>query len=188
MELIEKEITVFGTKCTAKLMQFDKNDGIEWKKLFDLWKSLKIGMKNYKAREPNLPEGLSEVAFCLFSGSCRFIELRYKGVSSSFDTFNIVTNRAEQIKASSIDEDLTSFGPKSRWDDLYFMDFYNNGKLDGTFNVYKIPSELIYNHKVNAKQTMKEQQSEKRRPRFSITKDIIVKNNLKALATNVKVW
>lgn len=188
MQQIEKEVTVFGTKCTAKLMQFDSQDGIEWKRLFDLWKNLKLGMKNYKAREPNLLEGLSEVAFCLYSGSNRLLKLKGKGVSSSFDTFNPKTERTEQIKACSICDDLTSFGPKSKWDDLYFLDFYNNGKLDGTFNVYKIPNDLIYNHKVNANQTMKEQQSEKRRPRFSITKDIIAKNKIKPIATSVKVW
>ena len=144
-------------------------------------------MREYKLREPNFPEGLSEVAFCLFSRSKRFISLKGKS-SASFDTFNLKKNRAEQIKASSVERDLTSFGPKSKWDDLYFLDFYNDGKLDGRFNVYKISSQWIYKIKVNKKQTFKQQQKQGKRPRFSITEDIIEKKGLKPVAQNVRIW
>lgn len=188
MNLIDKEVNVFGKKAFAELMVFTKEDGAEWKRMFDLWLNLKLGMRNYKAREPNMLEGISEVAYCLYSGSGRLISLKGKGVSSSFDTYNMETERAEQIKAASVMPDLTSFGPKSVWDDLYFLDFFNEGKLDGTFNVYKIPNDLISSHKVNALQTFKEQQDEKRRPRFSIYANIVVANDIKPLDTNVKVW
>lgn len=187
MKIIQKKAKVFGNECLLELMEFNKSDGKKWKKLFDMWKALKFGMREYKSREPNFPEGLSEVAFCLYSGSKRFISLQGNS-SSSFDTFNLKTGRAEQIKASSVGSDLTSFGPGSKWDDLYFLDFYNNGKLDGTFNIYKIPSDFIYNMKVNKNQTMKEQQLENRRPRFSITEMIIKDKKLKPIAENVKVW
>jgi len=79
--------------------------------------------------------------------------------------------------------DLTSFGPTSEWDELYFLDFYREGNWDGTFDIYKIPNELIYNHKVNQHQTMKEQQLEKRRPRFSIYKEIILSNGMTPIKT-----
>ena len=69
----------------------------------------------------------------------------------------------------------------------FFLDFYNNGKLDGTFNVYLIPSKYIYSQQVNKKQTMKDQQIQQRRPRFSV-KEIIERNKIKPLATDVKVW
>ena len=82
--------------------------------------------------------------------------------SVSFDTINLETGEREQIKASSIESDLSSFGPKSEWDKLYFMSFYKKGKLDGTFDVYEIPNKLIYKNKVNNNQTMELQQKEKR--------------------------
>lgn len=190
MELKEHKIKVFNQECVAKLMHFSKDDGKGWKVIFDLWKSLKMGMRDYKSREPNFPEGLSEVAFCLWSGSTRYIKIKgtKKGIAGSFDTFNVKTNKAEQIKACSVENDLTSFGPKSKWDDLYFLDFYNNGKVDGKFDIYKIPNKYIYDNKVNKKQTLKQQQDEKRRPRFCIKKDIIAKHKLKPVAKNVKVW
>lgn len=64
---------VFGEKCSLEIMDFTKADGKKWKSTFDLWRGLKMGMRDYKSREPNFPEGLSEVAFCLWSGSARYI-------------------------------------------------------------------------------------------------------------------
>ncbi len=188
MKIKKYKAKVFEQDCVLELMDFNKSDGKKWKRLFDMWKKLKLGMRKYKSREPNFPEGLSEVAFCIFSGSKRFISLPGGGINSSFDTFNLETKRAEQIKACSVESDLTSFGPNSKWDDLYFLDFYNQGKLDGTFNIYKIPSDLIYNMKVNKDQTMKEQQKEGRRPRFSIVDNIILREKIKPIAENVKIW
>ncbi len=187
MKIYKHQGIVFGEKCTMELMSFSRKDARKWKNLFDMWRDLRIGIHNYKSRGINFPEGLSEIAFCVYSGSKRIVSLHGKS-SVSFDTFNTETNRAEQIKATSVKSDLSSFGPKSCWDDLYFLDFYNEGKIDGKFNVYKIPSELVYNMKVNKKQTFKQQQEEKRRPRLHIIEKIIIPEKLSPLATNVKIW
>ncbi len=98
------------------------------------------------------------------------------------------TNKAQQIKACSIDNDLTSFGPKSKWDDLYFVDFYNDGKVDGKFDVYLIPNKYIKNQSLNKNETFTDQQEQKRRPRFGIKKEIITKYKIKPLGKAVKVW
>lgn len=190
MNIIEHKAEVFGQECKLELMHFDRKDGKEWKRIFDIWKQLKLGLRSYKSREPNMPEGLSEVAFCLWSGSARYIRIKgaKQGIAGSFDTFDIKTNKAQQIKACSIEDDLTSFGPKSKWDDLYFIDFYNDGKVDGRFNVYLIPNKYIKNQSLNKNETFADQQLQKRRPRFGIKKEIIAKYKIKALATNVKVW
>lgn len=180
------QATAFGEDCTLTLADFDKSDAKEWKEIFDHWRILKVRLTNYKSRAPNFPEGLSEIAFCLWSGSSRLLKA-YKLSNTSFDTFNAKASRAEQIKACSIDKDVTSFGPKSKWDDLYFMDFYNDGKLDGRFSVYKIPNNLLYEAKVNSKEALTDQQLGKRRPRLSI-KELIKEHNIKPLATNVQVW
>ncbi len=187
MNIRKIQTKVFGEECSLEIMDFTKSDGEKWKSIFDLWRGLKMGMRDYKSREPNFPEGLSEVAFCLWSGSSRFISA-YGLSNTSFDTFNEKTGRAEQIKACSVENDLTSFGPRSKWDDLYFLDFYNEGKVDGKFDIYQIPSKLIYRNRVNKSQRLTDQQGEGRRPRFCIKKDIIVKSELKPIATKVKVW
>lgn len=170
-----------------EVAHFGKKDAKTFKKLFDIWVKLNNGLSKY-GRKVNIPEVLSEGMFCVFSNSVRYQrKLKGKG-SASFDTINLKTGEREQIKASSIESDLTSFGPKSEWDKLYFMNFYNNGNPDGTFDVYEIPNRLIYKNKVNSAQTMKKQQEEKRRPRFSIMKDIIKPNKIKPLGRNIKVW
>jgi len=187
MNIKNHNAKVSGKTCSLSLMEFDKADSREWKKLFDRWKALKLGMRKYQSREPNFPEGLSEVAFCLWSGSLRFISA--KGCPhSSFDTFNIKTGKTEQVKASSVEFDLTSFGPRSKWDDIYFLDFYNGGKLDGTFNVYKIPTKLVHEVKVKKTHTFLQRQAEGKRPRFSIIKSFIKIGKIKPIERNVKVW
>jgi len=190
MEIREHTIKVFGQECRLDLMHFNEKDGKEWKRIFDLWKKLKLGLRGYKSREPNLPEGLSEVAFCLWSGAGRYLKFRgtIKGIAGSFDTFDVGTCRAQQIKACSIEKDLTSFGPKSKWDDLYFLDFYNEGKSDGCFDVYLIPNKYIRNQSLNNAEKFTDQQAQKRRPRFSMKKGIIAKYKIKPLAKSVKVW
>ncbi len=185
MDFITEELIVYSEHSTVTYIKFDSTDRKIWKETFDHWKNLKLAMREYNAREPNFPEGLSEVAFCLWSGSVR--KIRSSG-SSSFDTFNLKTRRAEQVKACSVEVDLTSFGPTSRWDDLYFVDFWNNGKVDGIFDVYRIPNNLIYDHKVNATQTLREQQLQGRRPRTNIKTKIIIPNGLEPVASSVCVW
>ena len=186
MKLEKHKIKLDGNEAEIEVAFLDKKDAKEFKRLFDIWKKLNNGLSKY-GRKVNIPEVISEGMFCVFSNSVRF-QKRTKGTGRvSFDTIDLKKERTEQIKACSIETDLTSFGPKSEWDDLYFMDFYRDGKLDGSFDVYLIPDKLIYSKSVNKGQTMKDQQGEKRRPRMSI-KEIIADNKIKPVAKNVKVW
>jgi len=174
-----REIKINGKTFKALLMIIEKKDRAFLKGLFEDWKKANEGVKRMSTRGINLPEALSEGAFCLFFPSARVIKV-YGKTSGSFDTIDLKTGRRQQIKASSIPEDLTSFGPKSVWDDLYFLDF---SRMDGSFDVYKIPNELIYEMGVSKSQTFKQQQEEKRRPRFSIMRNIIKINNIKSIKT-----
>ncbi|MCY3804538.1 MAG: Bsp6I family type II restriction endonuclease [Candidatus Saccharibacteria bacterium] len=187
MKIEKYTVNLDGNDLVIKVAHLDQSDGQIFKELFDLWKKLNDGLKQY-GRMATLPEVISEGMFCVFTGSARYQE-RVSGKSSvSFDAINTQNNRKEQIKASSVEEDLTSFSPNSNWDDLYFMDFYNGGKLDGSFNLYQIPDQYIRSMKVSQQQTFRDQQAQGRRPRFSITKDIIKKYDLQPIATDVRVW
>mgnify|MGYP001259462262 CR=1 FL=1 len=146
-------------------------------KLYFQWKNLNDAIKKISTRGINLPEAISENAFCLFFPECMRVNKLKKG-KCSFDVINFKTGTRIQIKASSIEEDLTSFGPRSEWDELYFLDF---SKGDGSFFVYKIEQEWIYGHNINKNQTFEAQQQQGRRPRFSITKDIIKIKKLKPI-------
>jgi Bsp6I restriction endonuclease len=56
------------------------------------------------------------------------------GANSSFDCYEPQKSKRIQVKACSVEEDLTSFGPDSVWDEIYFVHFYPNKKYDGSYN------------------------------------------------------
>lgn len=176
MKTYSDKIIVDGKKFDAKLQQVEKSDLPELKRLYRAWLELKKGLKKFESRAPNLPEGISEGAFSLEFKCPRVLDVM--GTSGSYDCYNPKTHERIQIKATTIDSDLTSFGPESVWDVLYFLDFYREGKFDGTYDVYKIPNDLIYNHQISRTQTFREQQRQGRRPRFSIKEKIIRKNGI----------
>ena len=188
MRTVNYEINLYGNSCNASLLQFDQSDKQEWKILWDSWNNLRVGLKQYGSRGPNLSEGLSESAFCLYSNSLKILNIQ-GGCDSSADTYNLDRQEAQQIKATSIANDLTSFGPTSKWNKLYFLDFYNGGNLDGSFDCYQIDTDLIYNTIVNKgkNETFVDQQKQGRRPRLSLKK-IIAENNIAPIGKNIKVW
>ena len=161
---------------------FDSDDKKHLSKIYTDWIELSLNLKKIGGRSINLPEGLSESAFCLEMEMCR-VNSSIIGANSSFDAFDIKQNKRIQIKSCSVLPDLTSFGQKSVWDDLYFCDFYRYGKWNGTFDIYHIKNEYIYNYHVNRKQTVKDQQKQNRRPRFSIFDGIIKPKNIKPIKT-----
>jgi hypothetical protein len=175
MRIEWKKFNIDNKIVEARVSIDERGDRKLIKKLYQDWKNLNDRLKIIGTRGINLPETISENAFCLFFPECvRTVGLK-KG-KCSFDCINAKTGSRIQIKATSIASDLTSFGPKSEWDELFFLDF---SKGDGSFKVYKIEPECIYNHQVNKAQTFQQQQEEKRRPRFSIIKEIIEKRGLK---------
>lgn len=156
---------------------FNESDREELFKIYTNWRELSINAQTLGGRGTNLPEILSEGAFCLEMNSVR-VDTSINGANSSFDAYNLLTHKRIQVKAASVTPDLTSFGPKSIWDELYFVDF---SRLDGTFDIYLIPSEDIYNMYVNKNETMYEQQQKGKRPRFSIYTKIIKAKGLKPI-------
>ena len=62
---------------------------------------------------------------------------KYKGTKSSFDAYNPKTKRI-QIKASSINPDATSFGPKSETNLLYGFFRMDHGTKKLMFYKYQM--------------------------------------------------
>jgi len=108
MKLEKQRIILGGNEIEVEIAHMDKKDGKEFKRLFDVWRKLNIGLEKY-GRKVNIPEVISEGMFCIFSKSVRY-QKKVKGKGTvSFDTINIKNKRREQIKASSIEFDLTTF-------------------------------------------------------------------------------
>jgi len=176
---MEKKNIVIKTPTgnfNSEVTIFDENDLDELKFFYDAWTAMNQRISEYGGRKVNLPEILSEGVFCLFMDTYRVSKVY--GTSSSFDAYDPRNNARIQIKGCSVVPDLTSFGPTSVWDEIYFMDFYTNGEWNGEIHIYKINNDLIYSQKVNKSQTFREQQEQGRRPRFSIYDKIIQKEKL----------
>jgi hypothetical protein len=186
MKHIEKKISINRLSCGFALIQFEEKDRRWLKHLYGLWvqlsKDLKsLSRKGIHSRTINLPEVISESAFCLNMNCFRKgTPISYSSASTSFDCLD-KRGRLIQVKASSVHHDLTSFGPRSKWDKLYYCDFYRRGKWDGTFDIYLIPNGLIYDHKVGHDQSFRQQQAQGRRPRLSIMREIIEKKKMKPI-------
>ena len=147
------KINIKGKKYDAVLLKAEKKDGPELKRLYNAWLELKNGLTNFESRAPNLPEGISEGAFSL-EFSCPRV-LNVTGTSGSYDCYNPKTHERIHIKSTTIIYDLTSLGPNLVLDVLYLLDFYRDGKVDGKYDVYKIPNDLIYNNQISRTQTFR---------------------------------
>lgn len=164
-----------GTDCFGD--SFEKADFLLLKEIFNEWMKINDKLKQLGGRNLNVPDVFSEALFCYY-----FNAVRTNGTAHSYDCVSLDTKRGIQIKSGSIKYDCTSFGPTSTWDDLYYVDFAQDGKIDGKVYFYKIDidfSDLILNAK--KQETFKDQQLQGRRPRFSIKKQIIEAHNLKPI-------
>lgn len=178
MKIVWKEYSIGSKIVQAQVTVFNSRfDRRKIRTLYKMWKRLNDALKKISTRGINLPETISENAFCFAFPNCvRIVGL--KTGKCSFDCIDTKTGSRIQIKASSVGSDLTSFGPHSEWDQLYFLNF---SKGDGSFEIYEILPDWIYKHQVNKNQTFEDQQKQGRRPRFSITEEIIKKKKLKPI-------
>ncbi|MDC0187484.1 Bsp6I family type II restriction endonuclease [Candidatus Nitrosopelagicus sp.] len=179
MKIKREEILIEGKKYSAELQYFEKKDRTWLRELYQNWTTLRNGLINAKTRGPNFPEGISEVAFAIIFDAPRVLSVI--GTHSSFDNYDIKKYKRIQVKATSVKQDLSSFGPKSVWDTLFFLDFYRDGKFDGKFDAYIIPNNLVTTQvvKQSTNETFVDYQKKGLRPRFSIQSKIIRKYNIK---------
>lgn len=189
MKRITRSINLPEGNFEGVLDIFENKDKVILKNIYDKWIELSQELKKVNStRGVNIPEALSEGAFCLTMGLGRFVKVKVpskvKTPNTSFDCFSIKTQKRIQVKACSTKSDVTSFGPTSQWDELYFVDFFKDGEWKGNFDIYFIPNHLIYQQKVNKDQTFEQQQAQNRRPRLSIIKNIITPNNIKPIKSS----
>lgn len=168
------------------ILEINESDRPRLRIIFRLWIRLSDLLRSFGSRGVNIPEGLTESLFCLEMDSVRVIKAyNSKG---SFDTINLKNNKRQQIKATS-SVGPTTFGPNSFWDEdeLYLMDFFKGGNVDGTFDIYKIQDKYVYTSKVNKTERLLDQQSQKRRPRMNLINEVIIQHKLKPIKKNCKV-
>ena len=171
MKKVNQSIQLPEGSFNVSMDFFDQSDFSKIKSLYIQWDILSSQLVKYGGRRLNIPEVITEGIVCIHLGAGRLTTSK-GNFNSSWDCYEIKNHRRVQVKATSVSNDLTSFGPKSVWDDLYFVNFFPYGKYDGSYEIFKIPNNLIHNFQVSKTQTFKQQQKANRRPRFSIINGI----------------
>jgi hypothetical protein len=141
MNILNTELTLPEGDFDVEVIEFVESDRQKLHQIYEDWISLSNNLRSLHSRAVNLPEGLSESAFCLEMGFVRVIS-NISGANSSWDCYDPAGTKRIQVKACSILPDLSSFGPTSQWDQIYFVDFYRSGPCSGCFSndIYKILS------------------------------------------------
>jgi len=200
--MIEKQIQakVYGNPSVFSLRFYTEEDTTWLKNTFDAWKLLHECLREqatgdqelfHDERATNIPEAISEAMYCMLTTVGRYRKSTTQKLKNcSFDAYDIIEGKTVQIKSTQMKYDCTSFGPKTKQDKLVFIDFYNDGNLDGTVDVYDIPYEFITNVIVRQKDqiTFEDRKKEGKRPRFSVKKFVIEPNNLQPLYKGIKLW
>ncbi len=164
-----------GSTCHGD--KFDLDDYKFLQQIFEDWQVMNKKLKSLGGRNLNVPDVFSEALFCIF-----FNCVRTNGEAHSYDCVSLDNHAGIQVKSCSIDDDCTSFGPTSTWDELYFVDLAPNGHVDGKVYFYKIDCDINSIVLNTAKgETFKDQQLQGRRPRFSIKSKIIKAQNLQPI-------
>ena len=136
------------------------------------WKDLNTYISNNSHRGLNMPDAISEPMACYCLG------LMWNRGSECGDATDPQTNQKIEFKATSrFKGDLSSFGPKCKFDNLIFLRFKLDENLLYIYDL-KINSEELGKYPANKKQTIQEQRKQKRRPHVSLQKLFVDALNL----------
>lgn len=136
------------------------------------WKDLNTYISNNSHRGINMPDAISEPMGCYCLG---FLWNRGKQVGDATDP---TTDRKIEFKATSRwDGDLSSFGPKTIFDDLVFLRFNLDDNLLYIYDL-NINSDEFGKYPANSTETIEDQKKQGRRPHVSLYKLFVVAKGL----------
>ena len=137
------------------------------------WKALNNTLKVYATRGINFPETISEPI------ACYCLDLLWNiGASSSGDATNRNGHKIEIKATSNFYSDLTSFGPHCDFHNLIFLRLDYENDIVYIYDT-QIDAEKLKIFSVNKISTVGDFQKVGKRPRFSVIKNIIEKEDLK---------
>jgi hypothetical protein len=164
-----------GKQCKGEMDFFTQASIEKIREYYFSWKQLNAINLSFNIRRINLPELVSEGLLCALFGWGRTNNSTMEGLGySSCDAVDIKTGETIQIKGCSTiagrTPGPTSFGPESKFDRLVFAHF--DCEEDMVY-VYDFKDDYLQ-LKVNATETVLDQQKQGRRPRLTLLS--IVKN------------
>lgn len=126
------------------------------------WKDLNTYISNCSHRGINMPDAISEPM------GCYCLDLIWNRGDEVGDATNPRTGEKIEFKATSrFDGDLSSFGPKCKFDDLIFLRFNLDDNMLFIYDL-NINSEDFGKLPANSKETIQDQKNQGRRPHVSL--------------------
>lgn len=173
------EINVNGIPCSVRKMNYPDNIMDIFKDIHQQYMKYCHELKKLGGRNANIPEILTEnlVAYILDLYYINKQSLKVK-TSKSFDLIS-KDGKLVQVKATTIITDCSSFGPRSEYDIIYFVDLARQPY----FEIYELLPEQISCVRMNANETFQDQQKKGKRPHFSIKEKIIQKHHLEPVVS-----
>tara|TARA_R110002012_G_scaffold61716_1_gene161907 strand:+ start:501 stop:1121 length:621 start_codon:yes stop_codon:yes gene_type:complete len=199
---IHRNIEINNELHTFALQSFNEADIPKFKLYWDAWLILRNISADAGNRAPNLAEYFTEGLVALMTGSARRVSQAYAKANDSSvrftpkgkkhgDNLQLDPLITSEVKSSTIQSDCTQLSPGVHKLDLYyFIHFYNNGNLDGTFDIYQFSPDLLKSIIVceGKNETIQDQIDQGRRPRFSFLTEILTPNNISPIYSKVKLW
>ena len=101
MKIEWRKYQINGKEIEALVTIPESLDQWRLRRLYSKWKKLNSAIKKISTRGINIPEAITENAFCLFFDNCVRIVSR-KGEKCAFDCLNTHNGEKIQIKAASM--------------------------------------------------------------------------------------
>ena len=137
------------------------------------WKDLNTYISNNSHRGINMPDAISEPIGCYCLG------LLWNRGDEVGDATDPNTGKKIEFKATSrFDGDLSSFGPRTQFDDLVFLRFKLDENLVYVYDL-QINSDEFGKFPANKTQTIQDQKNQGRRPHVSLYSLFVKAMNLK---------
>lgn len=157
-----------------------------YKDFFSWYKSSWEFKQNFESvRLTGIPEDISEnfIKFVI-RNKVGVKDIEWSKNTKSKNAGDLVSSALGKVECKSFTSDgPTSFGPKTQWNEIYFLDARNI--IENKFIVYRVclknSDPLFKNLKVNKIEVKDKQSEEKRRPRlnFDAMRDQIGQNHFK---------
>lgn len=199
---VHKNVEINNQLHTFALQSFGEADIPKFKAYWDAWLMLRNICSDAGNRAPNLAEYFTEGLVALMTRSSRRVSKDYAKANDPSVRFtqkgkkhgdNLSLNplQISEVKSSTIQSDCTQLSPSDhKLDIYYFIHFYNNGILDGTFDIYQFSPDLLKSIIVceGKSETIQDQIDHGRRPRFSFLTEILIPNNIFPIHSKIKLW
>lgn len=105
------------------VMSYEDSDKEMLREIFKNWKLLCENLKSIGSRTIPVPEELILGITCIDMNLVRICR-----DDLYFDCYDMIKNKRIKIKSISSRKNFISISKKDTWDQLYFLDIYNNGK------------------------------------------------------------